>query len=222
MDNFWEENFSCPACGSKQLVLATGNRQSKILIVGEYPGEEELKQGIPMVGPMGRVLRQELAYLNFDLKSARRTNLWRHPPHTISTFSKDIMKTVKTIDGMIGQDATWKQLNSACLRDGMEEVIKEAKNKQAILLLGDEVVRTFVGRAVTKIAGLNVKSNYFSALVIVCCPNPAIVFHQGKGIGEMRLALQKFMKLVEELKDDLGIDKLRNGSSGDNNSDPWI
>jgi uracil-DNA glycosylase family 4 len=193
MDNFWEENFSCPACGNKQLVIAHGSRQSNILIVGEFPGEEELKQSIPMVGAMGRVLRQELAYLKFDLQSARRTNLWRHAPNK----------------------------NANCLLDGMQEVIKEAKNKQAILLLGDEVVKVFVGKAVTKVTGLNVKSNYFSAPVIVCCSNPAIVFH-GKGVGEVRLALSKFMNLVKELGDGMGNKDSSFSDSNSNSSDPWI
>ncbi len=193
MDNFWEENFSCLVCGNKQLVLATGNRQSKVLIIAEFPGETELEQGIPMVGHMGMVLRQELAYLKFDLKSTRRTNLWRHPPNK----------------------------NPKCLEDGMQEVIKEAKNKKAILLLGDEVVKLFTGKAVSKVTGLNVKSDYFSAPVIVCCPNPAIVFH-GKGVGEVRLALTKFVDLVKELEHDMGINGDGFSDNRSANSDPWL
>ena len=168
--DFFESQFTCPVCGSDQIVPAIGNKNSLVLIVGENPGEEELKYSKPMVGPMGTVLRQELSYLGFDIKSARRTNLWRHPPNK----------------------------NKDCLKNGLEEVIKEASGKQAILLLGDETVKIFLDKPVTKIAGLLVKSNYFSAKIVVACPNPAMMFHAGKGVGEVRLALKKFVGYLEE------------------------
>ena len=134
--NFLENNFTCPICGSDKLVLPIGPKNSKVLIVAEYPGEDEVKEGRPMVGNMGRVLRSELSYLSFDLKSARRTNLWRHPPNK----------------------------KKECLQNGLEEVIKEAQGKQAILLLGDEVVKLFLDKSVTKVAGLLSNSNYFSEI----------------------------------------------------------
>src|SRR5512139_2631929 len=164
--DFFESNFSCPICGSDKVVLPIGPKNSKVLVIGESPSEEDIKQGKPMVGNMGIVLRQELSYLGFDLKSARRTNLWRHPPNK----KKD------------------------CLLDGINEVVKEAQGKQAILLLGDEVVKVFLDKPVTKVAGLLSNSNYFSAPIVVSCPNPAMMFHQGKGVGEIRLALKKFVK----------------------------
>ena len=171
--DFYESQFACPICGSDKVVSAIGNKSSKVLIVGEFPGEEELKHGKPMVGPMGIALRQELAFLGFDIKSARRTNLWLHPPNK----------------------------NKLCLQHGIEEVIKEAQGKTAILLFGDDVCKIFMDKSVTKIAGLLMKSNYFSAPIVVVSPNPAMMFHQGKGVGEIRLALKKFVRYLEEYDD---------------------
>ncbi len=73
MDN-WNNEFNCPFCGL-DLVSPAGNKHSDVLIVGEQPEIEEIEQGIPLVGRIGTVLRQELAYLGLDLYSFRRTNL---------------------------------------------------------------------------------------------------------------------------------------------------
>ncbi len=170
---FFEQQFKCPACGSEECVPPVGNSDANILIVAEYPGEEELKKGIPMVGRMAFVLRQELGHLGLDLKSTRRCNLWQHPPNK----------------------------NPKCLDAGMKVVISEAKGKQAILLLGSDVVDTFIGdHSVMKISGLKVKSSFLSAPIIMVCPNPALVFRKGRGIGEVRLALSKFVGAIKELK----------------------
>ena len=172
---FFEQQFECPVCKSEDCVPPVGNIKSKILIVAEFPGEKELEKGIPMVGNMGFVLRQELGHLGLDLKSTRRCNLWQHPPNK----------------------------NQKCLETGMKVVIEEAKGKQAILLLGDDVVKVFIDdRSVMKISGLRVKSSYFSAPIIIACPNPALVFHKGRGIGEVRLALSKFVKAIKESKNE--------------------
>jgi len=166
--NFFEDQFVCPVCGSSGIVPAVGSKKSNVLIVAEFPGQEELDKGIPMVGPMGRVLKQELGVLGLDIKQTRRTNLWLHPPNK----------------------------NKDCFQHGFEEVIKEAKGKQYILLLGDEVVKAFTGEGVMSVAGLVVPCNYFSGIVM-CCPNPAIVF-QRKGVGEVRLSLKKFVEKINE------------------------
>ena len=172
---FFEQQFECPVCKSEECVPPVGSSKSKIIIVAEFPGVEELKKGIPMVGNMGFVLRQELGHLGLDLKSTRRCNLWQHPPNK----------------------------NQKCLEAGMKVVISEAKGREAILLLGDDVTKTFVDdRSIMKIAGLRVKSSYFSAPIIIACPNPALVFHKGRGIGEVRLALSKFVKAIKESKNE--------------------
>jgi uracil-DNA glycosylase family 4 len=170
--DFFESQFECPICHTDKVVPAVGNEKSAVLIVAEFPAEEELEKGIPMVGPMGRVLRQELSILGLDMKQTRRTNLWLHPPNK----------------------------NKDCLDYGTQEVIKEAKGKKAILLLGSDTAKVFVNKSVSDISGLVVESPYFSCPVVVCY-NPAIVFQKGKGVGEIRLALKRFVELVERIQE---------------------
>lgn len=55
----------CTACGlcqgRKQAVPGMGNPQARWMIVGEAPGEQEDKQGLPFVGPAGQLLDAMLA-----------------------------------------------------------------------------------------------------------------------------------------------------------------
>lgn len=55
----------CTACGlcqsRKQAVPGSGHRQARWMIVGEAPGEQEDKQGLPFVGPAGQLLDAMLA-----------------------------------------------------------------------------------------------------------------------------------------------------------------
>ena len=158
---------TCPHCGTS-LVAPRGRRESPILVIGEYPGDEEIEKGIPMVGAMGGVFRTEMARVGIDINRLRLTNIWLHTPNK----SKE------------------------CLDYGIAEAIKEAKDRKAILLLGSECVSYFCNKSVLRTCGLKVTSPYLSAPIIYSCVNPAIVFKRG-GIGEVRLALKKFSKVVE-------------------------
>ena len=169
MTDNWDSDFNCPYCGA-DLVRASGNKHSDILIIGEFPGDEEKQQGIPMVGRMGTVLREQLAYLGLDLMSFRRTNLWLHDPNK----------------------------NKECFQMGVEAAMKEAKGKKVILLMGSEVVTYFTTKKVSDVSGLRVTSDMLSAPIILAMFNPAIVFRGT--IGETKFALKKFKEALEELK----------------------
>jgi len=56
---------SCQACGLCQgrqhAVPGMGHRQARWMVVGEAPGEQEDKQGLPFVGPAGQLLDAMLA-----------------------------------------------------------------------------------------------------------------------------------------------------------------
>lgn len=168
MTDTWNE-FNCPYCGA-ELVNATGNKHSDVLIVAEYPGETEIEQGICLVGKAGIVLRSELAYVGLDLKSFRRTNLWLHEKP--------------------------KKINQDCFKMGVEAVLKEAKGKRVILLLGSDTVKYFTGKNVSDVSGLRVQSTMLSAPIIMAGVNPAIVFHGT--CGEVRFLVRRFKEIVEE------------------------
>ena len=72
----------CPLkATATKLVFGDGNPASRIMFVGEAPGAEEDRQGLPFVGPAGRLLDLMLAAIGIDRTSAYITNVlpWRPP-----------------------------------------------------------------------------------------------------------------------------------------------
>ena len=63
------------------LVFCDGNPDADIMVVGEAPGAEEDRQGLPFVGASGRLLDRMLACIGLDRTSAYITNIlpWRPP-----------------------------------------------------------------------------------------------------------------------------------------------
>lgn len=165
----WDEIYICPVCKSNECVPAWGREKSKILLIGEFPGKDEVKTGRPFSGATGTILRNELGRLGIDLSRLRLVNLWPHMPNG----------------------------NDQCLEYGIQQVVKEAKGKQAILLIGSDVVKHFCNLKVSEWNGLLVKSDYFSAPIIMACVQPATAFHGT--VGEIKLTLQKFASKVEDL-----------------------
>ena len=168
--NDWVDNpYVCKICHKDDCVPASGNRNSPILVIGEKPGKDEIKKGKPLVGATGGIFKTELAKLGIDMNSLRICNLWHHDPKGSTEF---------------------------CLQEGVRRVLEEAKGKEIILLLGSETVTFFCNENVSDVTGLVVTSHYLSAPVIVACVQPTTVFHGG--VGELRLSLEKFSKIVKE------------------------
>ncbi|MCH7832304.1 MAG: uracil-DNA glycosylase [Proteobacteria bacterium] len=76
---------SFDGCGLKKtatnLVFTDGNAQAPILFVGEGPGAEEDRQGLPFVGPSGKLLDKMLASIGLDRTGVLISNtvFWRPP-----------------------------------------------------------------------------------------------------------------------------------------------
>jgi DNA polymerase len=63
------------------LVFADGNPQAKVMLVGEAPGADEDRLGLPFVGVSGQLLDRMMAAIGLDRTSFYITNvcLWRPP-----------------------------------------------------------------------------------------------------------------------------------------------
>lgn len=66
----------CPALYNSrtQVVFGSGNQQAEVLFIGEGPGAEEDKQGIPFCGASGKVLQELLASINLTRDDVFITN----------------------------------------------------------------------------------------------------------------------------------------------------
>ena len=63
------------------LVFADGNPAARVMVVGEAPGREEDRQGLPFVGESGQLLDRMLAAIGLDRGSVYIANIlpWRPP-----------------------------------------------------------------------------------------------------------------------------------------------
>ncbi|MEO4044799.1 uracil-DNA glycosylase [Hoeflea sp. CAU 1731] len=73
--------------GARNTVFADGNPAADIMLVGEAPGRDEDRQGLPFVGRAGQLLDRMLAAINLDRESVYITNMipWRPPGNRTPT-----------------------------------------------------------------------------------------------------------------------------------------
>tara|TARA_R110000868_G_scaffold73822_4_gene213702 strand:- start:6030 stop:6905 length:876 start_codon:yes stop_codon:yes gene_type:complete len=66
---------------AKNLVFEDGNRQARVMLIGEAPGSDEDIDGVPFAGEAGRLLDRMLAAIGLDRTSVYLANLlpWRPP-----------------------------------------------------------------------------------------------------------------------------------------------
>jgi uracil-DNA glycosylase len=62
-------------------VFSDGNPESAVMLIGEAPGAEEDRRGVPFIGPAGQLLDRMLAAIGLDRSGVYITNIlpWRPP-----------------------------------------------------------------------------------------------------------------------------------------------
>ena len=90
MFDTWEDLetacLSCEKCPlgktRTNLVFGTGNKNARLLFVGEAPGEQEDKTGIPFVGAAGQLLDRYLFAVDIPREDVYIANVLKcRPPH---------------------------------------------------------------------------------------------------------------------------------------------
>ncbi|HEU4347853.1 MAG TPA: UdgX family uracil-DNA binding protein, partial [Actinoplanes sp.] len=61
-----------------QVVFSAGDPRARLVLVGEQPGDVEDRQGLPFVGPAGRLLREAVDDAGIDATSVYITNAVKH------------------------------------------------------------------------------------------------------------------------------------------------
>ena len=69
---------------ASNLVFADGNPEAKIMIIGEAPGGDEDRMGLPFVGAAGQRLEKRVSSMGLDRQHQYITNIlpWRPPGRT--------------------------------------------------------------------------------------------------------------------------------------------
>ena len=69
----------CPLwANATQTVFGAGDPHARVMLVGEQPGDEEDRKGLPFVGPAGRVLDRALEAAGVDREHVYITNAVKH------------------------------------------------------------------------------------------------------------------------------------------------
>lgn len=71
----------CPLGSTrKNLVFGDGNEKSKVMLIGEGPGEKEDLEGVPFVGPAGKLLDTMLELIGLDRTKVYIANIVKCRP----------------------------------------------------------------------------------------------------------------------------------------------
>src|SRR5690242_1600528 len=77
-----EEARGCQDCplwaNATQTVFGAGDPHARVMLVGEQPGDEEDRKGLPFVGPAGRLLDRALEAAGIDRSELYVTNAVKH------------------------------------------------------------------------------------------------------------------------------------------------
>ena len=73
----------CELCAERtNLVFGVGNERAEVMLIGEGPGEQEDLQGVPFVGPAGKLLDNMLEMIDLDRSKVYIANIVKcRPPH---------------------------------------------------------------------------------------------------------------------------------------------
>ena len=78
---------------ASNLCFADGNPGARVMIIGEVPGRDEDRMGVPFVGFAGQLLDKMLASIGLDRASTYLTNIlpWRPPGNRTPTAEEIVM-----------------------------------------------------------------------------------------------------------------------------------
>jgi DNA polymerase len=127
---------TCKGCDlykeATQVVPGAGSSRAHLMFVGEQPGNEEDKQGVPFVGPAGGVLRRAMDELHIKSADVYVTNAVKH------------FKFVQRGKLRLHQSPRMSEIN-ACRPWLLAEI--DAVKPRVVLCLGASAAKSLLGSA---------------------------------------------------------------------------
>jgi DNA polymerase len=153
---------TCKGCGlyknATQTVFGEGPDKAKVVLVGEQPGDQEDKQGLPFVGPAGRLLDKALAEAGIAREQVYVTNGVKH------------FKYIWRGKRRLHQKPSVREV-AAC-RPWLEAEIEQVKPK-VVVCMGATAAQSVLGRPVpiTRERGKFIESKTGPAIFITTHPS---------------------------------------------------
>ena len=73
--------YACSLCETRnRLVFGDGNESARVMLIGEGPGEQEDRQGVPFVGAAGQLLDRMLEMIELDRSKVYIANIVKCRP----------------------------------------------------------------------------------------------------------------------------------------------
>ena len=106
MEKLKAECLDCSACplanGRHNLVFGDGNENARVMLIGEGPGEQEDIQGLPFVGPAGKLLDDMLRMIDLDRTKVYIANVVKcRPPRNRDPKPEEIYACSHWLEGQI-------------------------------------------------------------------------------------------------------------------------
>jgi uracil-DNA glycosylase len=190
-----EAAAGCRACDlwerGTRTVFGEGGRRSRIMFIGEQPGNEEDLEGKPFVGPAGRLLDEALSAAGIDRTAAYVTNVVKH-------FKWEPK----------GKRRIHKKPNSAeiaACRPWLEAELEVVKPRAAVCL-GATAAQVLLGRdfKVSRRRGEFVESRL--APLVMATVHPSSIL-RAPGEEKRRAEKQRFMEDLRKLAQQLALEK---------------
>ncbi len=167
----------CRLCENRtHIVVGSGSGKSGIMVVGEGPGAEEDRQGLPFVGQAGQLLTKMLKAIEIQREDVYITNVVKcRPPMNRDPQGDEIL---------------------ACRPYLLKQI--ELLKPKVILTLGGYASRTLLDKpAHTSLSSLRGKIWDFEGIPLMCTYHPAALLykkHYKRPAWEDLKAFQKFLK----------------------------
>ncbi len=96
------ECVSCPLSDGARAVPGQGAPDADVMFIGEAPGENEDRQGVPFVGRAGEVLNEMLESIGLSRKDVYITNMVKHrPPKNRDPHPEELAACAGYLDAQI-------------------------------------------------------------------------------------------------------------------------
>ena len=93
----------CKLCNSRtKVVIGTGNKNAKIMFIGEGPGADEDSQGIPFVGKAGQLMNKAFEGIGIKREDVYITNIVKcRPPQNRNPEKEEAQSCKEYLDTQI-------------------------------------------------------------------------------------------------------------------------
>ena len=181
--------LGCPFHDESRVVKGFGAlpANAKAVIVGEAPGNQEARLGIPFVGPSGNLIRSLLKHVGFMTRTCRQASDESNDIEEIY-YTNAIYCYPGTREAAMYKTGKLKKLAAiSCKERLLNELEPYIKAGVPICAVGGSSALALTGYdSITKMRG-----KWFNDNTVLCTWHPAYILRQPSRVGELAMDIRK-------------------------------